>query len=123
MIKTAVKEFISNDIIPEWRWRTTHGHMVPPRLMETQHLFFTLRMIWNHSMPDDAKLHPYRLYRFRPFYSPEYMTEAIRHVGTELFTRDDINPRFRVQLDFMNDYLRSEAKKLPKPLDKLTHWR
>jgi hypothetical protein len=111
---------------PLWRWRTSLHEMLHPGEMETRHLFFTLRMIWNHSMPDDAKLHPYKQYTFNPLYLSEgtfydelYMQRAIRFIGLELFSRDDIDPRFQAQLDFMKNYLRKNEHILPQELQRL----
>lgn len=84
-----------------WQWRDKRGFFYCPYDMQTRHLFYTFRMIWNHSMPDEVRIKPYQHYVFSSFYTPEYMKEAIRFMGHELFKRTDIKPQWRNELDFM----------------------
>jgi len=97
----------SNQTLPTqpFEWRDARGAFHKVREMETRHLFFTVCMIWNHAMPDDAKTHDYRRYTFGPFYTSEYMADAVRHTLRELLGRPDIEPRWRTKIDFMRDYL------------------
>ena len=71
-------------------WRTRGGAFVTPADMETRHLYFTVRMIWNHSVPDQYKLKPYTRYTFCSFYVSGYMSEAIKNMLVELSTRQDL---------------------------------
>lgn len=66
-----------------WTWRDHSGRFLEPAAMETRHLFYTLRMIWNHTLPESVRLHPYRRYRFSPFYTIEYLQQAIYYIGQE----------------------------------------
>lgn len=84
-----------------WRWRSSNGALNAPTDMETRHLFFTLRMIWNNSQPEQARVGAVRLYCFGPQYTVPYMRQAILHIGRELFTRPDILPEWRSQLEQM----------------------
>ena len=72
--------------------------------MRTGQLFNTLSMIWNHTMPDDAKTHRYKRYSFNSFYTPEYFKLAIRNVIHELLNRDDLTNHQEKRLSFMANY-------------------
>ena len=88
-----------------WKWRSASvngGGERTPKEMETSHLFYTLRMIWNHVMPPTKKVGgTTRRYEFGPFYTTEYMKEAVRRIGHELSRRNDLEPWMREQLDAM----------------------
>jgi len=84
-----------------FRWRDKSGSFHNPSEMETRHLFYILRMIWNHSMPENLRIVPYIAYKFIDFYSVEYMSNAVKAIGEELLTRNDINPKWRNEIDFM----------------------
>ena len=72
-----------------WRWRTSRGEFMLPSSMATEHLFYTLRMIWNHTMPPHLQVgHNIRRYKFGAFYTAEYFTNAIRSICCELSTRE-----------------------------------
>lgn len=88
--------------IQQFRWRMQNGDYVRPHVMETRHLFFTLRMIWNHSVPDKYRLKPYKKYQFRDFYTAGYMQLAIMSVSLELSKRD-IPEKWMAQLKSMID--------------------
>lgn len=87
-----------------WQWRDRDGNMHDPSSMETRHLFYTLRMIWNHSMPLEVG-HNVRRYRFGPHYSPGYMAQGIRFIGSELMTRTDLTPTMISELRQMARFL------------------
>jgi hypothetical protein len=87
-----------------WRDRTGQWHLV--KRMETRHLFYTLRMIWNHTMPASARL-PGNLYSFGPTYTRKYMIDAISAIVPELAQRKDMTPDWTAQLERMKDWLRT----------------
>lgn len=93
-----------NEIAKKFKWRTQQNEWLLPSEMETRHLYYTLRMIYNHSMPSDVRLYPYKQYRFDPnIYTKEYITEAIRNLSYELATRNDIKEEWN--LDLMKIFL------------------
>lgn len=92
-----------------FRWRTKTGEYLKPIDMETRHLFYTLRMIWNHSMPFDAKLRPYNHYNFGPFYTPSYVQKAIICIGEELMGRTDLKAAWIRDLHRMAQYLHTRG--------------
>ena len=86
----------------QWRDRTGQPHLV--KRMETRHLFYTLRMIWNHTMPVSARL-PGNLHSFGPIYTRDYMINAIEAIVPELATRNDMTKDWMQQLQKMIDWL------------------
>ena len=91
-------------------WRDRHGEHHLPARMETRHLFYTLRMIWNNTMPASARL-PGNLYSFGPTYTREYMLIAIVAIVPELAIRDDMTPEWRHQLQRMIDWVSTHQLK------------
>ena len=96
-----------------FKWRDRHGEMHAPQDMETRHLFYTLRMIWNHTMPEAARL-PGNLYALSPQYTQAYMLEAIRALGNELANRDDLTAEWSSQLQRMINWLGTHQLKNEK---------
>jgi hypothetical protein len=65
-------------------------------------------MIWNHSMPPEARTHDYIQHTFTAEYTEEYMQEAIKELAIELNSRDDITMEQLVVLENMAKYLKGE---------------
>lgn len=97
-----------------FRWRDRKGVHHIPSDMATSHLFFTLRMIWNHSMP--LRMHVggpgINRYTFGPAYTVDYMADAVKALAKELDTRSDLAPHLKAQLDEMKSWYASNL--LPK---------
>lgn len=87
-----------------WRWRTKGGQFLPVTEMATTHLFHTLRMIWNHTMPLPAQL-PGGRFNFSAYYTEDYMKQAIAQLAPELARRNDLPSELQVQLKHMIDWL------------------
>ena len=89
-----------------FRWRDSRGQRHAPADMPTRHLFFTLRMIWNHTMPHSARLPEGNRYStFGPEYTEAYLKQAVRCLSSELSTRTDMAPDWQRQLDRMLAWL------------------
>ena len=80
--------------------------------MVTRHLFLTLRMIWNHVMPDDARIHPHVRYKFAPYYTEQYFKRAIVALANELSTRTDLEPSVAADLYRMQHWLCINGEKV-----------
>ena len=87
----------------EWKDRNNNFYYVED--MATRHLFYTLRMIWNHVMPKEARLLPYKMYKFGEFYTEVYLIDAIINIYYELIKRPDIMPAWRADLEHMYNYV------------------
>lgn len=72
-------------------WVTHKGkEIVLPREMATPHLFYALRMIYNHSVPPCFRVGEFKRYIDVPNWDPRYRAQAIRAFVAELTKRDDI---------------------------------
>lgn len=90
----------------DWMWIERGGRRVPPVHMETRHLFYTLRMIWNHAMPAHMRVgRNLKRWSFGKPHTPEYMREAVLHIGAELLGRPDIAPWMLAELDQVRAWL------------------
>jgi hypothetical protein len=116
-MKTSITNAQAYDVETfAWRDRTGQLHLV--KRMETRHLFYTLRMIWNHTMPASARL-PGNLYSFGPTYTRQYMIDAISAIVPELAQRKDMTPHWTAQLNRMKDWLRTRQieQAIEQPLE------
>lgn len=94
-----------------WRDKDGFGHLISN--METRHLFYVLRMVWNHSAPENLKIEPYQRYNFGSHYTASYMKDAVLNISNELQTRKDLTPYFGDCLTFMaRNYQVFEARSL-----------
>lgn len=75
-----------------FKWKDQLGKFRHPDKMGTEHIFFTLRMIWNHSAPKHLRITPYKRYKFGPFYTSHYMKQAVKALTIELSRRTDLKP-------------------------------
>ncbi|MCP3735655.1 hypothetical protein M9979_12300 [Sphingomonas sp. RP10(2022)] len=99
--------FRSTAVVPGWLWRTHNEGDIAPSQMRTTHLFFTLRMIWNHSMPTSMRVgRNVKLYSFGARHDARYMRSAIVHIGAELFRRTDLPAWMKRELDEMAAHMR-----------------
>lgn len=87
--------------ITTFKWRSQDGRYWTVHQMDTRHLFFTLRMIWNHTAPVTWRFIPYKRYDFSDYYTTEYMRNAVIMIINELVKRDDIVDIWQVELDQM----------------------
>jgi len=46
----------ANELITEPVWKTQDGKRIPYSKMRTSHLFYALRMIWNHTAPPEMHI-------------------------------------------------------------------
>ena len=87
------------DIDTGFKWRDKRGGFHKPSNMQTRHVYYTLRMIWNHSAPDYARVTPYRHYtHFNEYYTPEYMGRTVKAMFAEIQTRNDPQPHMQAGL-------------------------
>ena len=101
LIKTPSKTF---------RWKDTKDNFHFPAHMVTSHLFMTLVLIWNHTMPEDAVIERsgawvHHRYRLGCHYDEDYLSVAIGAIARELFTRKDLEPAWLATLQRMHLYL------------------
>lgn len=100
----AVQPVVATEVSNTFRWRDRFGEHHDVKNMETRHLFFTLRMIWNNTMPAQYRL-PGNLYVFGKHYTKHYMVRAVRALAKELAGREDMAPEWQRQLQQMIAWL------------------
>lgn len=70
-------------------WLTHDGDLVKPKDMATPHLYFAVRMIFNHTLPAEYRTPGgYKQYADVPAWSEEYKKAAIKELIAELNTRN-----------------------------------
>ena len=90
-----------------WRWRDRHGERHAPEHMATTHVFHTLKMIWNNTVPSSYHVgYNVRLYSFGPSYTKDYMIQAVYQLGHELTKRALTNEQTQI-LRQMHSYFTS----------------
>lgn len=100
-MKTVEKR--SNKSIETFQWKDQHGEYHLVSQMNTHHLFFTIRMIWNHCAPEEHRIEPFKRYRFGEFYSNAYMSNAVFYIHRELCSRNDLKPYYLECLSHISD--------------------
>lgn len=85
-----IEKYKTTSVRESFKWRDRKGSFYLVSDMGTGHLFFTLRMIWNHSMHCSVTDSVYNKYNFSSFYTLEYMLQAIRAIFPELVKREDL---------------------------------
>ena len=94
-----------------FRWRQRGGQLWLPVDMSTQHLWFTLRVLWNHAVPKDRRLIPFRAYEFGPSYTAEYLDTAWLVLGKEILSRQAMLPAWQKEFEQLRPYLGSELRR------------
>lgn len=102
--------FDGGEVARGWRWRTAKEGDVLPAEMETRHVFYTLRMIWNNTVPEHMEVGVDPIYyRWGPRHPRSYLLEAVRHLGRELSTRQDMTPEWQRELAQMASWFREDT--------------
>lgn len=98
-------------------WKTQTGQKIPIKSMQTSHLFFSIRMLWNHFCPVEYRILPYKEYKINM--SREYIVSRTHALLIELSTRDpmELTPQQRKEMTFM--LLCRQKLKLERDIKKL----
>lgn len=79
---------VDKNLVKNFQWKDRHNNYHYPKDMKTSHLFYVIRMIWNHSVSNQYKVDMPQEYIFGSFYTNDYMREAFKNIFTELMTRN-----------------------------------
>lgn len=72
-------------------WITRDREKLLPSEMKTSHLFYIIKMIWNHSAPENLKFKPYTRYVFDcKIYTDEYIKKIFPVLLHECVGRKDL---------------------------------
>lgn len=105
-----LKVYQASELADAFRWETQHGVKIQPKDMTTTHLFYSLRMIWNHTAPGHLQLRPFRRYTFSERFTAEYCKRAVRALIQELATRSDLPASALADLEFMRTSVLKKLK-------------
>ncbi len=76
--------------LTKFMWEDGQGEFHAPAQMSTRHLFYTVKMLWNHIVPAELRLIPFKQYKLRPpRFNNEYCKTAVSELYKELMSRDD----------------------------------
>ena len=71
-------------------WLDQNGGCRAPAQMTTHHLFYSIKMMWNHLVPQEYKIIPYIRYGLNPKrFTEKYCKLAVHELSKELLTRED----------------------------------
>lgn len=125
---TALKLHENNLPADPFKWKTRDGRTYEIVKMTTTHLFNTISMIWNHSMPKDVRTHNFNQYAFGKSYTRDYMMTAVRLMLPELLARPDLSEFQLRRLQYMHACLlknpmlgTGERTSHDEPLQQLGH--
>ncbi len=92
---------IRNQLSTAPTWKTQTGQVLNICDMATSHIFYCVRMLWNHHLPTSDRLEPYVKYNLA--WSKEYVIEKLFYLLTELQKRpkEDLNLKQQAELAFM----------------------
>lgn len=97
VIKPTTKSAFSSEL-----WCTSVGGKLKPADMATNHLFCTIRLLWNSFMPRPLSVGTYKAVWFNPkTYTSDYLTTIIKLLYAELQTRTDLHSIHQEQLNDM----------------------
>lgn len=97
----SVFDQLIEDLINEFVWVTHKGGRHRVSDMATPHLFYSLRMVFNHSVPPVFRIGKLKRYDDVSDWSPTYRAEAIAALAKELETRDDLDTDLAAEFEDM----------------------
>lgn len=84
------------------KWKTSNGQSTKVTDMETKHLFYTIRLLWNTYMPEPLALGTQKVSYFTvELYTYTYLKEVIQAMYKELGIRQDLDWDLEGQLEQM----------------------
>lgn len=82
-------------------WQTNDGHFLPPKDMKTPHVFYTLRMLFNHSVPPAFRVGEFKRRKHVDEWPLAYRVQASNAMQDELSTREDVEDWMRHEMNDM----------------------
>lgn len=84
------------------KWKTSNGQSTKVTNMDTKHLFYIIRLLWNTYMPEPLALGTQKVSYFNvELYTHSYLKEVIQAMYKELGTRQDLDWDLEGQLEQM----------------------
>ena len=79
----------SDKVAKDFIWVDQTGISHTLESMTTHHVFYTIKMIWNHVVPPELQLKPFKQYNLGPQFTNKFCRRAVDALLAELKTRDD----------------------------------
>ena len=73
-----------------YRWRTHQGEHVLPSEMETGHLVYSLRMVFNHTVPEEFRVPGGKRWADIDHWPADYLRASVKHLMEEAIKRKDL---------------------------------
>ncbi len=84
-------------------WETEKGVLIKPKKMATEHLFYALRMLFNHSMPPLARVGDVIRKQYVFEWPVDYKIQAGNAMKDELSKRKDVEPWMTAEMQDMKE--------------------
>lgn len=94
-----VRDITDSEYYPLY-WETQEGVSMTFESMQTTHLFYALRMIYNHYVPEPYRIRPYTKYNLTCI-SAEQWRKAAQCMAKELSLRSDLPGKLQQQLNYI----------------------
>ena len=79
----------SDKLVKGFIWIDQMGIPHTMESMTTHHLFYSIRMIWNHIVPLELQVKPFKQYNLSSRFTEKFCKRAVNALLAELKTRDD----------------------------------
>lgn len=87
-------------------WVTQDKRRIKIKDMDTNHIINTIKMLWNHTAPEEWKLKPYKVYEIKM--SKEYVRTRLQAMVEELRNRELNRDQKSILLHIRSYYLENE---------------
>lgn len=101
--------FETNFQYSDYVWRDAYQNSYLLCDMETDHLFYTLKMAWNQMVEEKYHIQPFKEYDFLGMYSNEYFKEGIYAIIKELRNREDLFDDFKPHIKFIIESIKKDG--------------
>lgn len=87
-------------------WVTQDKRRIKIKDMDTNHIINTIKMLWNHTAPEEWRLKPYRVYKIKM--TKQYVMVCLQAMVEELRNRELSRDQKSILLHIRSYYLEHE---------------
>ena len=96
-------------IVKSFRWKTHNKQELLVQEMSTQHIVYSLRMLWNHLAPDSLRIPGGKRWRGIDRMPADYLKESVRQFLLEAAQRNDLTVEHTSILQAIQKHLAAKA--------------
>ena len=100
-MNTQLATLPESGLSTNFKWIERDGNRISPADMATRHLVFSLRMIYNHTMPEEYHIPGGVRYSNVGSWPLARLRDSVRNLMAEVLKRDDLTPEFHRILNGM----------------------